>query len=238
MSGRLLLPTLLRGLQKLLAPGVCQGCGTESVDSAMLCRTCRPLLPVIDHPCCYCGQPNPVNTLVCPACLRQPPVWQGLVAPLHYRGLTRELLLQLKNGSALHLATGLCELTCEQLEARRPRPEVLLPVPLHRARLLERGYNQAGEIARAWSRLLDLPVDYQALSRTRSTIAQAGLSQRQRRQNIASAFAYRPRRQYRHVAIVDDIVTTGSTAGEIAGLLHRHEVEHVEVWALARTCRN
>ena len=231
------MPRLVRGLQMLLAPGVCQGCGTESVDYSMLCQTCRPLLPVIDHPCQYCGQPNPVDALVCPACQRQPPLWQGLVAPLHYRGLTRDFLLQLKNANAPHLATGLCELTREPLQTRRPRPEILLPVPLHRARLLERGYNQAREIARAWSRLLDLPVDHRALTRTRSTAAQAGLSKRQRQQNVAAAFAYRPRRQYRHVAIVDDIVTTGSTAGEIAKLLHRHEVEHVEVWALARACR-
>jgi ComF family protein len=112
-----------------------------------------------------------------------------------------------------------------------------LPVPLHRERLLERGYNQADEIARIWSRELAIPVDRKALIRTRATPSQSGLSARQRELNVRRAFAYQPKHEYRHVALVDDIVTTGSTVSEIARALHRAGVDYVEVWALARVYR-
>ena len=114
---------------------------------------------------------------------------------------------------------------------------MLLPVPLHRTRLLERGYNQACEIATVWSAALGIPVDRRALTRPRSTQSQSGLSAAQREQNVRQAFAYVPKHEYRHVALVDDIVTTGSTVTEITKLLHRNGVEFVEVWALARVYR-
>jgi ComF family protein len=110
-------------------------------------------------------------------------------------------------------------------------------VPLHRKRLLERGYNQAAEIAQVLSAELDIPVDRRALTRQRDTPVQSGLSAGQRVDNVRQAFNYSPRRDYRHVAVVDDIVTTGSTVTEITGLLHREGVEFVEVWALARAYR-
>ena len=238
MSGRRLLRGLVRSLQNLLGPGICAGCGVEIGGSAMLCETCSTQLVTIANPCQSCAQPNAASGTICPACRRQPPHWQAMTAPLHYQGLARDFLLQLKNANARHLATGLCEQTVDQLLAKAPHPQALLPVPLHPARLVQRGYNQAHEIARCWSNRLDIPVDHRALQRLRETPAQAGLSRRQRRQNVAGAFRYRPRQHYRHVAVVDDIITTGSTVSEIARLLQRHGVEHVEVWAVARTWRH
>ena len=235
MSGKQLLDGILRGFRRLLATGVCSGCGSESSGPLALCQSCRNQLPRIENPCHYCGQPNPLEGIVCPSCRLHPPLWQSLYAPLHYRGLTRDCLLQLKHSGATHLAQSLCDHLLPTLRQRLPRPEVLLPVPLHRARLLERGFNQAREIALAWSARLEVPVDQRALIRCRPTTAQAGLSRKQRRKNLSCAFHYAPSNAYRHVAIVDDIVTTGSTATEITRLLHRQGVEHVEVWALART---
>ena len=124
-----------------------------------------------------------------------------------------------------------------RVEEITPGPEVLLPVPLHRERLLERGYNQADEIAIIWSREFGIPVERKALSRLRATPTQSGLSASQREENVRRAFAWRGGRDYRHVAIVDDIVTTGSTVGEITKTLHRAGVEYVEVWAIARVYR-
>jgi ComF family protein len=160
-----------------------------------------------------------------------------MIAPLQYRGITRDYLLQLKHAEETHLAKCLCRHTLSAFRQNWPRPQVLLPVPLHRARLLERGYNQAHEIARIWSADLDIPVERQALTRTRATAPQAGQSANQRTHNVRSAFAYSPGEVYRHVAVVDDIVTTGSTVDEITRVLHRQGVEFVEVWALARVYR-
>lgn len=224
-------------LEQLLAPGVCMACGCDPGDSVSLCSSCSTRIATVPNPCHYCGQPNPLTGIVCPACRLNPPRWQRMIAPLQYRGLSRDYLLQLKHSQATHLAKGLCRHTLQAFRQNQPRPQVLLPVPLHRERLLERGYNQAREIARIWSADLDIPLNHRALTRIRATPLQAGLSANQRVKNVRLAFDYQPRREYRHVAIVDDIVTTGSTVDEITRVLHREGVEFVEVWALARVYR-
>ena len=225
---------IARCINYLFAPGLCLACGCELDDANSLCGSCSNRLQHVPNPCQYCGQPNPVENLVCPACLLNPPRWQKLIAPLQYRGLARDYLLQLKFAEALYLSRTLCQEIIDPFRHSSPRPEVLLPVPLHRTRLLERGYNQAYEIATVWSAALGIPVDRRALTRPRATQSQSGLSAAQREHNVRKAFAYAPKHEYRHVALVDDIVTTGSTVTEITKLLHRGGVEFDEVRALAR----
>ena len=237
MSGRQLLRGLNRCLQQLLAPDICVGCGCDSAGPGSLCDCCGERLLAVPDPCHYCAQPNPLGGLLCPACRLHPPRWQKLIAPLQYRDAARDYLLELKHAQATHLARVLCTHTVAHLRRQWPRPQVLLPVPLHRERLLQRGFNQAREIARLWSADLDIPVDRHALTRIRATPLQSGLSAQQRSDNVRQAFAYAPRLPYRHVAVVDDIVTTGSTVDEITRVLHREGVEFVEIWALARAYR-
>jgi len=236
------LPRLLRGLQRsldyLFAPGVCLACGTALDDTESLCSTCREQMRRVPGPCRYCGQPNPAGGPACPACLRDPPRWQRLVAPLEYRGLARDYLLQLKFAESLYLARTLCRYCSEPFRDCRPPPQALLPVPLHSSRLRERGYNQAAEIAAVWSRMFGIPLEPRMLCRLRHTASQSGLGARQRALNVRGAFGVDNRRGYRHVAIVDDIVTTGSTAEAITRVLHRAGVDYVEVWALARVYRS
>ena len=237
MSGRTLQRGIARFTNYLLAPGLCLACGSALDDARSLCASCSTQLTRVPNPCQYCAQPNPVAGLVCPACLLNPPRWQKMVAPLQYRGLTRDYLIQLKFSEALYLAKTVGRHCINSFRQSRPEPEILFPVPLHRERLIERGYNQAYEIAGILSRALEIPTDRNALTRTRATPSQSGLSAAQRVQNVRQAFTYSPRQEYRHVAIVDDIVTTGSTVTEITKTLHRAGVEFVEVWALARVYR-
>lgn len=234
MSGRHVTDKIVEFVNYLFAPGLCLACGCELDNAESLCECCGKQLRRVPNPCLHCGQPNPVSGRICPACLLNPPRWQRLTAPLQYRGLTRDYLQQLKYSEALHLSKTLCRQCFEPFRDSRPKPELLLPVPLHRQRLLERGYNQADEIATLWSREFGIPLERNALTRIRATASQSGLSAVQRAQNLRAAFNYRPTGDFRHVAIVDDIVTTGSTVGEITKLLHRAGIEYVEVWALAR----
>jgi len=234
MSGKRLVQSIAGFIDYLFAPGLCLACGCELDNAESLCGCCAEHLQRVPNPCLYCGQPNPVAGQVCPACLLNPPRWQRMIAPLQYRGLTRDYLQQLKYSEALHLSKTLCRQCFDPFRLSAPKPEVLLPVPLHRERLRERGYNQADEIASLWSREFGIPIERQALTRLRATPSQSGLSATQRTQNMRRAFAWRAGHDYRHVAIVDDIVTTGSTVGEITRTLHRAGVEYVEVWAIAR----
>lgn len=113
-------------------------------------------------------------------------------------------------------------------------PDCLLPMPLHRARLRSRGFNQAREIARVLSQRLSLPVDNHLVCRHRPTAQQFELRPEQRARNVKDAFSLLKTMHYNNIAVVDDILTTGSTANELAGLLKRHGAQHVQVWCLAR----
>jgi ComF family protein len=126
-------------------------------------------------------------------------------------------------------------LLIEQAQLRRPVfPEALIVVPLHDARLRERGYNQALELAQPLSRALRLNL-CDVLMRTRQTTAQTGLDAVQRRRNLRGAFAVREGVALPpHVALFDDVMTTGSTLRECARVLRRAGVARVDVWALAR----
>ena len=237
MSGRRLQHQIFDFIARLFASELCLACGCELSDGGSLCETCRRRLQRVPKPCHYCAEPNAACGTVCPRCLLNPPRWQKMIAPYQYRGLVRDYLLQLKYSEAIYLANSLCRYSRDAFRHSSPKPEVLLPVPMHRERLLQRGFNQADEIAACWGRALGISIDRRALQRTRHTPSQSGLTAAQRERNINKAFVYTAVRPYRHVAIIDDIVTTGSTVQEITKMLHREGVEHVEVWALARVYR-
>ncbi|WPL11809.1 MULTISPECIES: ComF family protein [Thiorhodovibrio] len=114
-------------------------------------------------------------------------------------------------------------------------PELLIPVPLHSKRLRERGYNQSLEVARVIGRELKIPVDSRVVERAWATPPQLSLAREERLANVRDAFRVPRPLQARHVAIIDDVVTTGATAGELAGVLHQAGAERVDVWAIART---
>ena len=113
-------------------------------------------------------------------------------------------------------------------------PEYLIPVPLHRNRYRQRGFNQAIEIAQSLSRELAIPLNLNACVRLRDTPHQIDLSAKQRRKNMKHAFAARGLSTIRHVAIVDDVMTTGATASELAIALKNAGVDRVDVWVCAR----
>jgi len=116
-----------------------------------------------------------------------------------------------------------------------PRPELLVPVPLHAERIRERGFNQAIEIARIVGRRMQIPVAARAAVRYRATPPQVDLPREQRLRNLRGAFSVEIPPGIRHVALVDDVVTTGATTSELARVLKRAGAETVEAWAIART---
>jgi ComF family protein len=243
MSGRQIQAALRAFITRALDPALCLGCAHVLEPGQYFCDACGLSLECVPQPCTLCGLENQGSESrdsnpICARCLYDPPRWKKLIAPLIYQGFSRDLLIQLKFSEGLHLANSLATHLVEHFRHSRPQPEVLLPVPLHRERLLERGYNQAFEIARILSQLLDIPLDKHSLLRIRHTESQSGLSASKRARNILGAFAYEPGKVYTHVAVVDDIVTTGATANEIAKTLHKAGVNNVEIWGLARVLGN
>lgn len=160
----------------------------------------------------------------------------GTTAVFQYQGTVTGLILGLKYGARLQAARLLGELMAEIFMARNgaETPEVLMPVPLHRARLRERGFNQAVEIARPLAARVGTALDLDTCERVRNTAEQTRLDAAARSRNLKDAFRVVRPLTYRHVAIVDDVLTTGSTVASLAGVLRAAGVERIEVWSCAR----
>jgi ComF family protein len=168
----------------------------------------------------------------CSGCRERPPPWLRAVVPLAWSFPVDVLISRLKYGGALHYGALLGRLLADFCVGSQP--DGIIPVPLHRARRAERGFNQARELARPVAARLGVPILDDVCDRTVATAPQAGLAARQRYRNLEGAFRASSRVRGGHLAIVDDVLTTGSTAGALAReLLHAGAVR-IEVWAVAR----
>jgi ComF family protein len=196
--------------------------------------------------CCLCGlDGRPPDLDLCEYCQAdlpwEPPRHCGLVAALRYEWPADVLIRELKYQGDIAHARVLGELLAQAVRERAEAlPRLLLPVPLHPARLRERGFNQALLIARFTARALQIPYARGALRRVRDTPSQTGLGKSQRFANMRGAFEIRGERALRrliragHVALVDDVTTTGATLRELQGALLQAGVARVDLWAVAQ----
>ena len=186
-----------------------------------------------------CAEPLPAASAgpgVCGACLRDRPSFQSSFVPFRYAYPLDHLVQGLKFRKELACGRVLGQLLAECLLARgEPLPEAIIPVPLAPRRYRQRGYNQASELALSIRRVTGVAVRADVAIRQRETAEQAGLDRKARRRNVTGAFAAVAPLHARHVAILDDVVTTGSTVRELADVLQRAGAEQIEIWAIART---
>ena len=199
-----------------------------------LCTDCRRDLPWLESACPACALPLPAGVGLCGACQRRHPAFDGCIAAFSYAAPIDTLVQQLKFGAHLYLARLFARLLAERL-VNAPRPDCIIPVPLHRARQRDRGFNQAVEIARPLAAQLGCRLDVETCVRVRPTPPQSQLNARQRRRNLRGAFALQQPLRVRHLALVDDVMTTGSTLDALATLLRRDGAERIDVWLCART---
>lgn len=224
---------LLSGRHGLYPPR-CALCGQAGADGCDLCPECLTDLPRNATPCHRCGIPLSDGANLCGPCSHKPPPFDYSTIPFRYGPPLDYLLQQLKFHQRLHLAPLLGNLLAKAIATRdTPLPELILPVPLHRTRLRERGYNQALELARPIAKQLAVPFASDRIKRLRHTAAQTSLQGKERRKNLRGAFVITDKLP-RHVTILDDVVTTGTTVTELAKTLKRCGVEIVEIWAIAR----
>lgn len=217
-------------------PPHCLLCGIATDLDRALCDGCLGDLVINHNACPNCAIPLPEGiTGLCGGCQRKLPPFDAVYAPFLYQPPLDRLLLDLKFNNRLQNATLMGSLMAEHLaKANSTLPDLLIPVPLHHSRLRERGYNQALELARIVGRELRIAVDGRSVTRIRATDSQSRLPARERRRNIRNAFELAKYVQSAHVAIIDDVMTTGSTVAELAKILRRSGVERVEVWVCAR----
>lgn len=227
----------LKNIQTLLLPPRCIFCGDKGFRDLDICPGCFHDLQH-NHHCCYrCGEhfdaANAVAQL-CGRCLKNPPSFDETHAPFRYDSAMRHLITQLKFHRNYKNARLLAGLLAEHVAVVSKLPECIIPVPLHPNRYRQRGFNQSLEIARHLGKQLTIPVNFNSCIRSRDTSHQSELPAKQRRNNMKRAFDLAATISYRHVAIIDDVMTTGATVDALAAALKRHGVAKVDIWVCAR----
>jgi ComF family protein len=240
-SAGLALPPLLQRLPRLC--GVCRDWSTQPV-----CEACQQRFAPLRARCATCARTTAVALPRCGLCLSQASAFTRCVAGADYAPPWNQLIANFKFHQQPELAGALARLierawlaivAGEAAGNGGSHPTLLLPIPLSHQRLRERGYNQAWELAQRLGRRLGIEADAMLLQRSRDTAHQIGMTRSEREHNLRDAFwvkaTQRERLSGRHVALVDDVLTTGATAHAAALALLRAGASQVDVWVVART---
>lgn len=243
--------SFIEQLSSLLAPP-CLLCNSFSANLDNYCPPCYADLPHNNHCCAICALPFDTDfssSIICGDCLQLPPNmpkgFDQALAALHYLPPISSLVHALKDQDNQAAGRLLAACLVRYIEDHNPDlPQLIIPMPLHQRRLQERGFNQAKVIGKLLAKRLGIPLKDKVALRKINTPSQQGLNQKQRRKNLRQAFVINQSASVRklldevqHIAIVDDVMTTGASANAVARALRKaasHEL-HIDVWCVART---
>jgi len=228
----------------ILFPEACRICGerVREQDGLPICRDCWEKLELITPPfCTICGMPFVSRDGIshpCSSCEKKPPRFKIARAVGKYTGPLREAIIEFKYKGRRSIAGKLGKMMADMV-GRDPGfgdVELVIPVPLHRSRMRERGFNQSELLAREIGRELGIPVDTSSLIRAKRTTSQVGLGMEERRKNVAGAFEVLRSESIdgRSLLLVDDVMTTGATVNECSKALMKEGAKSVSVAVLAR----
>jgi len=222
-------------------------------NTPIICHYCHQHLPKSRETCISCGLPLYKTTnnntrakpqldlsldgsIPCGECLKQSPSYDRTLSGFHYEPPINEFITQLKYSAQFQLLPLLCGYLLNNIKQHylnKALPEALIPVPLHSKKLVQRGFNQSQLIAAQLAKMLDLQIISKGIRRVKQTKAQSGLDSVERKSNMKNAFSIEVKLP-NHVAIVDDVVTTGMTVSELAKQARLHGASQIDVWCLAR----
>jgi ComF family protein len=193
-----------------------------------ICASCADRLPWIQQACPHCAQPQNFD-VPCPRCLKKAPPVDSAWAAFRLEAPVQQAIHSLKYGAGFLQRQLLAELMAQKLGRRwQPLPELIIPVPLYPIRLIRRGYNQVLELALVIKHSLDIGVDAKAAKRIIKTSDQIGLSRAQRQRNLRNAFVVGARVAGKHIALLDDVMTTGATLTELARAARKTGAARIE----------
>lgn len=225
-------------------PKHCLFCLEKTHTHCDLCDHCIESL-TLNHYCCQqCATPleqtiEP-DKLLCGNCLSHNFHYDRVFSPFLYSEDMAYLIKKLKYQQKIHYANTLSTLFIQKSHLLKnfQLPQVIIPIPMHTKRLKTRGFNQALELSRIFASHYQLPLNYSSFIRHRYTGLQAEMSGAKRQKNVQHAFSVKKTVTYSHIALVDDVMTTGSTVNEAARILKKSGIKQVDVWVIARAGMN
>lgn len=231
-----------RAIFHLVLPPRCLSCDELVANQGGVCPSCWSQLPLIDAPICdRTGNPLAFDlgeVITSAEAIAAPPLYRKMRVAARYEGTARKLVISFKFYDRLDLAAPLAGFMAKAGASLLQDADVLIPVPLHRKRLVDRRFNQAALLTRRLSELTGVPTALQAIERIRPTQQQAALERGERARNVEGAFKV-PAEQVinvygKRVVLIDDVVTTGATVSACVRALLREKVEYVDVIAFAK----
>lgn len=224
----------------------CILCGVSSNNNSNLCHTCTQDLPYILQPCEYCGIETiqSASESLCGPCALKKPVFNQCISLTAYESPVEELIGRHKFNANFTAGVALGEILAAKFKHHcecNGYPDAIIAIPLHQSRLRERGFNQSIELAKQLSKLTSVPLLRESLFRVKNTQPQTEIKRaRLRKSNLRGAFAcsgFPHNKLYKHIALVDDVVTTGATMNEAARALFLVGIERVDCFCVARVSR-
>jgi len=228
----------------------CLMCKSTNTRNCLICADCKHSLPTIKHACTACSLPLPTNKLpapkaqqyLCGACLKNP-IFERGISLAEYKYPISTLIIDIKHNANFIAGRALGELLAEKVicnyqDPTMPHsllPDYMVPVPLHHWRLRQRGFNQSLELAKTLKRNTRIPILTKGIKRIQHTSPQQSLKAAERIKNLTGAFKVSTDLSGKHIAIVDDVVTTGTTARILAKELKQAGATRIDLWSIART---
>lgn len=242
---------MIKAIFDIIYPRRCVLClshlRSEQNNKLELCADCQSDLTQIKHACYQCGIPlhNTGENQLCGQCLQKKPYFDQVISLYHYQQPMIWLIQQMKFNNKLLFARLLSQLMLKHLIGFQAKkkfsiPDAIIPVPLHHKRQFQRRFNQAEELSRLVANKFNCRLDTQFIERSLNNAQQSGLNARQRKKNVKGIFKINNKKQYsyKHVTVVDDVMSTGSTVNEVARILKQAGIERVDVWILSRAERH
>lgn len=224
--------------QSLRLPSICTLCNQFHKSRLAVCDPCLDLLIPLGPACQYCAYPLPdADYLICGRCIKKRPHFDRAFITYQFEEPLRSLLHHFKYYNGLYLSSFLSHLIVQSVQNNPSKPQCIIPVPMHPQRIKLRGFNHAAILARSLAKKFQLPCDVTSCQKIINTAPQASLDGEQRQKNLRHAFRT-TKLPFQHVALIDDLLTTGSTANELALTLKQAGVKQVDVWCCARTVGN
>ncbi len=231
-------PVLKRTANRILAGQSCVFCQLPTLKNS-ICDTCTKSIKNTYQRCFQCGVSitSTINQQRCGDCSQKPKPYHRLVTACHYDFPVNQAIGRFKFNRQLHLGKALSQLLTQTIQESyqdEPLPELILPIPLHPKRLTERNFNQSQLIAKSINSALQIPFSANHLQRIKNTPHQIGLKAIERRKNLKNAFIIK-KSLPKHIVLVDDVVTTGTTITEASKICLKRGAERVDIWCLAKT---